>query len=452
MQWRQAIATGWTARLNGSVTWQNGDDDLFFYVPGFGDVGATPGEIGFLSTTGVAQSVRKSDQRVLDGYVDGKFSVLGVAVDLTVGGSYQNIDQRVTRLGGTFVYDGIPILPFDPRSYRRPADSEFVVVGNLFPLSKQEQYGAYATVRLSPASWLHFTVAERYNAQKVEITEVRPPLDPGRTSVSRGQWSPPNFGLVVDLTREVSFYGNYSSIYDQYNYITVGGDPIKPLSGINLEAGSKAELRGGALNLSLAAFRTEVRNVPAPDFSSPGSNNPLNGQLCCYVNDDTKYRSQGIEAQVQGALTNRISADLSYTFTNFQLLNGEVSQLVSAAPPQQLQPRHLLKAWTSWRPALFKDRLTLGLGGHAETTVTARGFFDRVNPATFEFSRELLELRRPGYVTIDAMARFDFDPETSLQLNVTNLLDKTYYSTVQLSANNFYGQPRAFLLTLRKKA
>jgi len=54
------------------------------------------------------------------------------------------------------------------------------------------------------------------------------------------------------------------------------------------------------------------------------------------------------------------------------------------------------------------------------------------------------------YAVVDLMARYAFNERTSLQVNVDNLFDETYYSSFwNPGYGNFIGAPRSASLTLR---
>ena len=57
-----------------------------------------------------------------------------------------------------------------------------------------------------------------------------------------------------------------------------------------------------------------------------------------------------------------------------------------------------------------------------------------------------------GYTTVNIMARYAFTFEQkkfSLQLNVNNLFDKTYYQTIGGGGNVLAGAPRTLLGSIR---
>ncbi|EWS64678.1 Ferric-pseudobactin 358 receptor precursor [Hydrogenophaga sp. T4] len=56
---------------------------------------------------------------------------------------------------------------------------------------------------------------------------------------------------------------------------------------------------------------------------------------------------------------------------------------------------------------------------------------------------------QPAYAVLDAMAAYAFNAKTSVQLNISNLLDKAYYSSSW--SGYTYSEPRAFTVALKHR-
>lgn len=54
----------------------------------------------------------------------------------------------------------------------------------------------------------------------------------------------------------------------------------------------------------------------------------------------------------------------------------------------------------------------------------------------------------PSYTVVDAMARYDFEQDWSLTLNVNNLFDKAYATC---TGDCFWGEPRRVALTATRR-
>jgi outer membrane receptor for ferric coprogen and ferric-rhodotorulic acid len=99
-------------------------------------------------------------------------------------------------------------------------------------------------------------------------------------------------------------------------------------------------------------------------------------------------------------------------------------------------PEHLFKLFTTY--TLPGDHWTIGGGLRAQSKLTYKG-------TTFE-------MEQPAYAVVDLMAKYEFNEQTQLQLNVNNVFDMEYYSalgTTNPGSGLFKGAPRNFVLTLK---
>ena len=103
-----------------------------------------------------------------------------------------------------------------------------------------------------------------------------------------------------------------------------------------------------------------------------------------------------------------------------------------------LVPRTLLRLFTAYRLRGAWQKLTLGGGANWQSRV----YYDGVGP-----NGERQE--QGAYAVASLMARYDFTPALSLQLNVNNVFDKTYQRAVNWYGQGVWGTPREFMATLR---
>lgn len=60
------------------------------------------------------------------------------------------------------------------------------------------------------------------------------------------------------------------------------------------------------------------------------------------------------------------------------------------------------------------------------------------------------EFAQEAYAVWSLRTAYEISPNLNIALNVNNIFDKKYYSTIGTSGyGNFYGEPRSFLLTLK---
>jgi catecholate siderophore receptor len=125
---------------------------------------------------------------------------------------------------------------------------------------------------------------------------------------------------------------------------------------------------------------------------------------------------------------------------NWQLSAGYTyldSKIVESAPggapigaPLLNAPKHSVAVFTEW---LISERFEIGGGLNYQSTRYAQN----VPPVK----------KVPGYFTADLMAKYFFNDQWSLQLNVNNVFDKFYYQQVH-PFHVVPGAGRTVLLTL----
>jgi iron complex outermembrane receptor protein len=131
--------------------------------------------------------------------------------------------------------------------------------------------------------------------------------------------------------------------------------------------------------------------------------------------------SSGVELDMSGTLTSRLSLIGSYAYTNatFNKDNNGLQGHVIANVP-----KHSGSLWL--RSEVIREKLSVGAGAFA------RGQRQGDNENTFQL---------PGYATVDAFASYTFHFERGRltpQVNFSNLLDKRYF----LNTNVYDAYPR----------
>lgn len=236
----------------------------------------------------------------------------------------------------------------------------------------------------------------------------------------------PYAGLIYDLTPNVSAYASYTSIFDPQTYKDRNGKYLDPLEGDNYEAGLKADFLNGRLRASTAIFRVEQNNFPVVDagFFVPGT-------------IDLAYRgaqgtvSKGYEAELQGQVLE--GWDVSMGWSQFTAKDADGVNV------QAHHPRRVFRLSTKYE--LPGDRISVGGSLRWESRPPQTG----VNPGTGKTE----PVGQPAYVLVNLMGQYKVTDRTSIQLNVDNVFDKTYYSNNVWFAGFVYGEPRRARVTLR---
>ncbi len=201
-----------------------------------------------------------------------------------------------------------------------------------------------------------------------------------------------------------------------------------PQEAKNYELGTKWDLLNKRLNLTAALYRSENDGQVSVD------------SVTNVATQGGKTRVQGIELAAVGQLTNfwQITAGVQ-TMNTKQINQRSVSTTTgvqTVTDGVRWSPKWSATLWTSYQWGDF----TLG-GGVSHTAEQKRVITVAAAPST-----GLAEL--PAYTVVNAMAAYRVNKNVNLQLNVTNLFDRQYMSSLNNGGGRLgLGAPRTAMLT-----
>lgn len=357
--------------------------------------------------------------------VKGKYDLFGREHDLIVGAMYNRL------LGGWSNRDPVGDVPDSGDFHQWDGSYPEPVWGPRYDMSgvgTTEQTGLYGATRLQLLDRLKLIAGGRLSSWRREEEVSQSTAEP--YTLKKTNVFTPYVGLIYDFNDTLSAYASYTSIFDPQNYRDREGRYLDPLEGDNYEAGLKADLMDGALRASAAIFRVEQNNFPVVDegYLIPGTVDPAYRMAQGTV-------SKGYELEVAGEILT--GWDLSVGWSQFTAKDGEGVHV------QAHHPRRVLRMATKYELPGNLDRFSVGgsLRWESRPPQTA------VNPAT-QVSEPV---GQPSYVLVNLLAEFDVTEQTSIQLNIDNLFDKTYYSNNAWFAGFVYGEPRNARVTLRHR-
>ena len=400
------FANGWTFKIGATHDESKADDKLFY--PAYNDWTSGASLLDKTTGAGVSPSAGfyNTERKVnaVDGFVEGPFQLFGREHQFMAGLSY---NKREYANYGDYQVGGAN-LPWDPfTSYLNWNGDIAEPNWNALALASRgtiTQKAGYAATRLSLADPLKLIIGARYTDWKSE----------GEDADRSHKVTTPYAGLVFDINDTYSTYASYTEIFQPQMLKNRNGSYLDPVDGKSYEVGVKGAWFDDRLNASLAVFRIEQDNV------GQSTGEPVVGG----TGGETAYIaargtvSRGFEFEVNGELAPGWNA----TFD----ASRYVAKDINDADINTNLPQTTIKLFTSYTPQSL-TALTVGGGANWQ---------NRIYYPVPAYGR----IEQEGYALVSAFVRYRISPEFSVQANLNNLLDKTYFS--QINGYGAYGDGR----------
>lgn len=201
---------------------------------------------------------------------------------------------------------------------------------------------------------------------------------------------------------------------------------LDPQKGTNIEIGTKWDLFDNRVSATAAVYRSENKNELLSDGGSPAVYSQIG-----------KRRVDGVELGLIGQITQKLNVSSGFAYMDSKILKGTAANQggVIVFSPKV--------TFTSW--ATYKLPGGVTIGGGARYVDTAARSSNLTAPST-----NLLKI--PEYWVADAMASFDVSKNLSLQLNLYNLFDKKYFTSLNSGGSRYRpAEERSALLTANLK-
>lgn len=367
----------------------------------------------------------ESEQTNLSATLNGPFNLFGREHELMLG--LERIRNDSTASATNFTASGVyDIRTWDPKSSLAEPDINI----NVRPvMTRTTQEGAHATWRISLADPLTAVIGARINWFDYE--QENNTKASGKFSVN--QEIVPYAALIYDLNKNFSVYGSYTEIFNPQTNTDASGSVLDPVTGEAYELGIKGEFYEGRLNTSVALFRINQVGNALDDTSGANPCLPNYTSGYCKVAAG-KNRSDGFELEVSGEVLPGWQVSGGYTYTTTEYLKATVSNTGNVL--RSTDPKRALKLFTTYRLPGELNAWTVGGGVMAQSDIYSRN--------------GTAEATQSGYAIYNALLRYRFNDNYSLQLNANNIFDKTYYKKIGANATGYYyGDPRNMSVTLR---
>lgn len=377
---------------------------------------------------------RDYDQSTYDFFASGPFALMGRQHELVVGASKRQL--KTEAVGGTTFINNIDINHFNPNTPRP-------FVPDIYSISdKVDQEGLYVTTRWNLADPLKLILGARvdwYDSTSIYNETNDQYYTSGKTKETRHVTR--YAGFIYDLDNNHSVYASYTDIFQPQSEKNSDGAGIKPITGENYEVGIKGEYFGGALNASASLFQIDQLNRAAEVADASTCRVIPVGAYGCYEAAG-KVRSQGIELEINGALTPNWQVGAGYTFAQAKYKKDADSSKEGTLFDTDV-PRHMFKASTTYHLQGDLNKLRVGANVYSQSS-------------TFNKGRNVFgnyHIEQEAYALVGLMAGYQVSKHLDTQLNINNLFDKKYYQGIASNSTwspyDVYGDPRNFTVTAK---
>lgn len=224
----------------------------------------------------------------------------------------------------------------------------------------------------------------------------------------------PYASLVYALNPNINLYASYSDVYEPQDRRNIVGDYLAPTKGVNYEFGLKAQALDQRLAANLAWFTADQQNL--------GTFAGMQGGESYYAGKDVT--SKGIDLELTGQLTE--TTTLSANLVSLQLEDNQGNETYPWIP------RETFKMALSHRFA--------GIGLEVGANLRWQ------NKVAKQDDNSNLITRQNSYAVADVFARWALTNSLQLSLNLNNLSDEQYLTS--LYQVGYYAAPRTASLGL----
>lgn len=396
--------------------------------------------------TGMGGKISAFDQHLegqqtsMDANLNGSFEALGRKHDVLVGATY----QKWTYDNDSQAYSAFDYNPFtyDPRNFQAKPTTFSRAAGAT--TLEREQTGLYGSLRLAIDDRTKLLLGGR--ASRWETSTLNRVTGATSSAYKQSTVFTPFTALTYDLTPVWTTYASYASIFrSQADRFTASGERLDAVKGNNIELGLKGGLLDGRLNASLALFRTieDNRSSVDPNNPSPCAASPTGG--ACYVAEG-KVRSQGLDAELTGAITPRWQLSAGYTFNQTKYLTDMTASGAASGnqgqPLASFTPRHLLRVWSAYKLPGQQSAWTVAGGVNFQTEAY------KTNATSNSATAPTIRVAQSTYAVWSARVSYQINRNLQAAINLNNIFDKSYYRTIGTGTGNWYGDPRNVMVSL----
>lgn len=400
----QQFNNGWQLKINLNHN-KNTADTRLLYIYGAANKDSGEGLIAW-----PYNSDGFSKQTSVDIQLQGSYSLLGREHEFVVGALDSRQQSEVVTYaalawpatGNFYQWDGSVAEPGWSTTPEQAVDLD------------TEQTGFYAATRFAITEQLKLIAGGRYTEWQ------RAGLNYGAALNFGDDKFVPYVGVTYQVADNHMLYASHTEIFTPQNAYDRHGNFLDAIVGSNQEIGVKSSFLDGAVQTAVAVFRIEQDNLAQADA---GYNDPANNFFPSFAAKGSQ--SKGFELEVIGRVDDNWNISAGYAQFSAEDRDG-VDINVN-------HPRKKLNLFSTYEFSDMLAGLTVGGGLSWESES-----YSDVIPLML--SQQSYQVKQDSFVLASLMARYDINQQLSLQLNVHNLFDETYYNGLTQQYN--YGAPR----------
>jgi iron complex outermembrane receptor protein len=350
----------------------------------------------------------------------GHFDTWGLKHTLLVGGDYYLQDENSVGYSSTVpstidiynpVHRGLP--PVNPTTR---ASQSFHTTTDLYGIYLQDQIKLPYNVHVMGG--FRYQDVEQYNVLTKQVGQKADAVTP-------------QAGVLWQPIKWLSLYGNYVENFGTTNGQGQGGTFLPPQTAQQWEGGFKTAFFDDRLSTTIAYFNLTKQNIPTIDPANP-----------TFSIATGEAQSRGVEVDIRGEILPGWNTIATYAYTETEVLKENNPNNIPVGSPLRGIPKNTSTLWTTYD---FQQDYLRGfkVGAGVDLYSSRKATFDRQQ---FDFA---------GYGVVNLLGSYTRNVAKSrvtLQLNVTNLLDKEYIhdgfiqsNSATLQTRTTWGAPRTLM-------
>jgi len=286
----------------------------------------------------------------------------------------------------------------------------------------QHSYGVYIQDQIDLTEQWKVQVGGRFDwfDQQIDNHINKQSLKSDQTTFS------PRVGIVYAYSDEIQYYTSYSEGFRPNSGYDKNGDAFEPEETSSFEVGVK--FSSNSVNGSVTVFSAKKTNMLTTDLQA-GISTALG-----------EVSSEGVELDLHGYISDSTSFDFAYTYTDAKTANDTVN--------------------TDWWVKLPQGSPLLNIPKHSANAQIKRDLndlvdFDATVGVAVQYVGERLgetidlDYYLPSYTLVNLFANYAVNNDVTIQFNVNNLLNKTYYANSYSAIWTQPGEPVNYKLSLK---